>query len=79
MSLPVNAATGRRYSGINILILWDAVASGGSLSQAWLTFRQTLALGGHVRCAQGVTVVYAEMRLGDKASARRVRIIRASA
>ena len=49
LGLPRSAATGRHYSGINILILWDAVIRQGFASQDWLTFRQALALGGHVR------------------------------
>lgn len=58
--MPRNAATGRAYSGINILILWNAVTKSGFPSQRWLTFRQCLGLGGHVRKgARGVTVVYA--------------------
>lgn len=28
-TMPANAVTGRRYSGINILILWAAVVAGG--------------------------------------------------
>ena len=38
LGLPSNAVSGRRYSGINILILWDAVIARGFGSQAWLTF-----------------------------------------
>lgn len=58
--MPRNAATGRCYSGINVLILWNAVTKFGFPSQRWLTFRQCLGLGGHVRKgARGVTVVYA--------------------
>jgi hypothetical protein len=49
LGLPKNAATGRKYSGINILILWSAVAERGFTGQRWLTFRQALALGGNVR------------------------------
>src|SRR3984957_13769554 len=49
LGLPMNAATGRKYSGINIVILWSAVAARGFTSQGWLTFRQALALGAHVR------------------------------
>jgi antirestriction protein ArdC len=61
LDMPRNAATGRRYSGINILILWDAVIEGGFSGQNWLTFRQALALGGHVRKGErGTTVVYAD-------------------
>lgn len=60
LDMPHNAATGRRYSGINIVILWDAVVQRGYSRQAWLTFRQALALGGNVRKGEhGVTVVYA--------------------
>lgn len=60
LDMPHNALTRRRYSGINIVILWDAVIAHGFASQAWLTFRQALALGGNVRRGEhGVTVVYA--------------------
>jgi antirestriction protein ArdC len=61
LDLPANALTGRRYSGINILILWDAVIAKGFPHQHWLTFRQSLELGGHVvKGAQGTTVYYAD-------------------
>jgi len=48
LSLPKNADTGRRYSGVNILILWSAVIERGYASQNWLTFRQALNAGGSV-------------------------------
>ena len=61
LGMPMNAATGRRYSGINILILWGAVFARGYASQAWLTFRQAQAVGGSVRRGErGVSVVYAD-------------------
>jgi antirestriction protein ArdC len=61
LALPKNAATGRRYSGINVLILWVAVVERGYAGQSWLTFRQALALGGSVRKGErGTTVVYAD-------------------
>jgi antirestriction protein ArdC len=61
LGLPRNAATGRAYSGINILILWCAVAERGFSGQSWLTFRQALAIGAHVRKGEtGTTVVYAD-------------------
>jgi antirestriction protein ArdC len=61
LGLPKNAATGRNYSGVNILILWGAAAERGFTSQNWLTFRQALNLGGHVRKGEkGVTAVYAD-------------------
>ncbi|MBT1517414.1 DUF1738 domain-containing protein [Bradyrhizobium sp. SRL28] len=61
LAMPHNAATHRRYSGINILILWSAVVERGFSGQSWLTFRQALSLGGHVRKGErGTTVVYAD-------------------
>jgi antirestriction protein ArdC len=61
VSMPRNAATQRRYSGINVLILWAAVIDRGFAGQSWLTFRQALGLGGNVRKGEhGTTVVYAD-------------------
>jgi antirestriction protein ArdC len=61
LAMPKNAATGRRYSGINVLILWGAVTERGFSGQSWLTFRQALGLAGHVRKGErGTTVVYAD-------------------
>lgn len=51
LAMPNNVATGRGYSGINILILWGAVIDHGFSGQSWLTFRQALSLGGNVRKA----------------------------
>lgn len=66
LALPKNAATGRAYSGVNILILWGAVIGGGFSCQSWLTFRQALSLGGHVRKGErGTTVVYADRFIPD--------------
>lgn len=66
LAMPKNAATGRRYSGINVLILWGAVVKHGFSTQSWLTFRQALALGGHVRKGErGTTVVYADRFVPD--------------
>lgn len=61
LGLPRSAATRRNYSGINILILWDAVIKHGFASQDWLTFRQALLLGGHVRKGErGAVICYAD-------------------
>lgn len=61
LSMPRNAASARPYSGINVLILWGAVIERGFSGQSWLTFRQAVALGGHVRKGErGTTVVYAD-------------------
>lgn len=61
LQMPHNAVSGRCYSGINILILWDAVASHGFSSNAFLTFHQAHELGGQVRRGErGTTIVYAQ-------------------
>lgn len=61
LAMPKNASTDRFYSGINILLLWGSTIEHGYSGQSWLTFRQALALGGHVRKGKrGTTVVYAD-------------------
>src|ERR1700704_4462658 len=61
LAMPRNASTQRGYSGINVLILWGAIIEGGFSGQSWLTFRQALGLGGHVKKGErGTTVVYAD-------------------
>lgn len=61
LGLPKNAHTGRRYSGINILILWDSVIARGYPLQHWLTFKQALELGGNVRKGErGTTACFAD-------------------
>jgi antirestriction protein ArdC len=61
LAMAKNASTGRQYSGVNVLILWGAVIEHGFTGQSWLTFRQALSLGGHVRKGErGTTVVYAD-------------------
>jgi antirestriction protein ArdC len=61
LGLPKNGATGRLYSGINVLILWGVVIERSFPAQSWLTFRQALGLGGNVRKGEhGTTVVYAD-------------------
>jgi antirestriction protein ArdC len=66
LAMPNNGATGPRYSGVNVLILWDAVVTRGFAGQSWLTFRQALGLGGNVRRGEhGTTVVYADRFVPD--------------
>lgn len=61
LAMPQNASTRRRYSGINVLILWGTVIERSFSGQSWLTFRQALGLGGNVRKGErGTTVVYAD-------------------
>lgn len=58
--LPVNAASGRRYSGINLLLLWMSASGHGYSTSRWLTYRQAAEVGGQVRRGErGTMVVYA--------------------
>jgi antirestriction protein ArdC len=71
LAMPKNASTGRTYSGINILILWGETIEKAFVGQSWLTFRQALALGGHVRKGErGTSVVYADRFIPDDAKRR---------
>ena len=66
LAMPKNAATGRAYSGVNVLILWGAVVARGFSCQSWLTFRQALSLNGNVRKGErGTTVVFADRFVPD--------------
>jgi antirestriction protein ArdC len=66
LAMPKNASTSRQYSGVNVLILWGSVIEQGFTGQSWLTFRQALSLGGHVRKGErGTTVVYADRFIPD--------------
>ena len=59
--MPQNFVTGRPYSGINIPILWGAAIGAGYERHHWLTFKQAIDLGGHVRKGEnGELVVYAD-------------------
>ena len=64
LGLPLNAATGRAYSGVNILLLWAAALEQARPSQRWLTFKQALAQGGAVRKGEKVTVEGNTLRPG---------------
>lgn len=71
LTMPRNATAGRKYSGINILILWNAVIEHGFSTQNWVTFRQALGLGGSVRKGErGTTVVYASRFMPGEDNAR---------
>jgi len=71
--LPRNALTKRRYSGVNVLLLWGAAIEGGYPSQCWMTFRQALEAGGNVRKGErGTTVVYADRFIPEAEKARAV-------
>ena len=84
--MPCNAASGRAYSGINILILWCEAAERQFTSQHWLTYRQALAAGGNVRRGEKGTVVCyadrftpkdeAEKAAGDDREARTIAFLK---
>lgn len=66
IGLPFNAASQRRYSGINILTLWHAVIARGFAGHGFLTFRQAAALGGSVRRGEHGTAVVYSHRVGTR-------------
>jgi antirestriction protein ArdC len=57
MNTPCNAVTNRPYSGCNVVLLWMAQAA-GYRTPRFLTFKQALELGGHVRKGEHGTKVY---------------------
>lgn len=59
-TLPYNAISQRRYSGVNVFLLWESALVAGYRHPAWITFRQTHSLGGHVKKGEHATyIVYA--------------------
>ncbi|HEY5239313.1 MAG TPA: zincin-like metallopeptidase domain-containing protein [Rhizomicrobium sp.] len=67
LSMPCNASTRRGYSGVNVLLLWDALFARGYDRNKWLTFKQALALGGAVRKGErGTAIVYADRFIPKK-------------
>jgi antirestriction protein ArdC len=48
------------YQGINVVLLWSEAVARGFTSPIWMTFKQALELGGHIRKGEtGTMVVYA--------------------
>ena len=67
LSLPRNASTQKAYSGVNVLLLWDALFCGTYATNKWLTFKQALAMGGAVRKGErGTTVVFTDTFIPKK-------------
>jgi antirestriction protein ArdC len=59
--IPINAATRRYYTGINVLILWSARDEHGYPSPQWMTFKQALDKGAYVRKGEnGTPVIFAK-------------------
>jgi antirestriction protein ArdC len=77
---PCNAVSNRPYSGCNVILLWMARAAGYRVPR-YLTFKQALELGGHVRRGEHGTKVYFVKQLevhgeADKAPARLIPMMR---
>jgi antirestriction protein ArdC len=83
LNIPVNAVTGRPYSGVNTLLLWAALREGWRQPR-FLTFNQALECGGHVRKGEhGRPVVFVknlhvrEAEAAEDEELRTVRLLRA--
>lgn len=82
---PSNVATGRRYSGINIVALWAASQNLGFSSGTWGTFRQWKSVGASVRKGSKASLVVFSKSItvddgdeagdGDEQTATRPRFI----
>jgi antirestriction protein ArdC len=66
--MPMNAATGRAYSGINIPLLWHAADVHAYPTHGWLTYQQAQKAGAQVRKGEkSTTVVFTKkLRVKDK-------------
>jgi antirestriction protein ArdC len=65
-NVPHNAATGRPYSGCNVVLLW--MSQGAYRSPRFLTFKQALDLGGNVKKGEhGFKVYFVKTVTGKKA------------
>ena len=63
-ALPVNAATGKPYRGVNVLALWVTAARAGYQSPRWGTLRQWNEQGGRIRKGEKSTTVVFWKHLG---------------
>jgi antirestriction protein ArdC len=81
-NVPQNAVTNRPYSGCNVILLWLA-RSRGWASARYLTYKQAIEAGGHVRKGERATKVYFVKQLqikegdSDQADTRLVPMLRA--
>ena len=65
---PVNAVTERKYSGINVTILWSSAISHGFTQDRWLTFKQVNKTGGRVKRGQKGTaaILYRDIQVPQR-------------
>jgi antirestriction protein ArdC len=58
--MPINAATGRHYNGLNILVLWSEREAKDYDQPLWLTYKQCCETGGQVRKGEKAAhIIYA--------------------
>ena len=58
--MPYNAASGHRYRGVNVLLLWRAARLKGYRHPAWIGYHQAHERGGYVKKGEKATqIVYA--------------------
>jgi antirestriction protein ArdC len=78
--MPRNAVTSRAYSGANVILLWSRAQESAYSDPRWLTFKQALDAGGHVRKGEkGETVIYVSHveRIDDDGEKRRIPFLKA--
>jgi antirestriction protein ArdC len=79
--MPANAIKGHHYRGINVPILWHAADTCGFPTNAWLTFKQALDAGGHVRKGEKGTQIVFTKRISvtddDREEERQTSMLRA--
>jgi len=78
-NVPQNAVSNRPYSGCNVILLWLS-RSRGWTTPRFLTFKQALEAGGHVRKGEHGQKVYfvkqLEVKVDEEAEARFVSMLR---
>lgn len=66
--MPKNVTSDRKYSGVNVLLLWIAADERGFGQQKWLTFKQANEAGGHVRKGETGTHIVFSSRIEKTAT-----------
>ena len=56
-SIPMNAATGKPYNGINAALLSQAASDKGYTDNRWVTFKQTDSLNTHIKKDEKSTTI----------------------
>src|SRR6516164_10057584 len=78
-NVPQNAVSNRPYSGCNVILLWLS-GSRGWTTPRFLTFKQAIEAGGHVRKGEHGQKVYfvkqLEVKVDEEAEARWIPMLR---